>query len=70
MAERVHFSHTEFLSGSENVVAACGDALAAHTLVEGICAARGPVRHGGGEEVVGRGVFHSAEQLALVLAAY
>ena len=38
--------------------------------MEGVHPADGAVGHGGGQEVVGRGVLHSTVELALVLLRY
>ena len=45
------------------------DALAVDAGVEGVWAARCAVGNGGAEQVVGRGLLHAAEQVALVRTA-
>ena len=51
------------------MIAPCRDALAVDAGVEGVGTARGAVGDAGPEEVVGRGLLHAAEQLALVRAS-
>ena len=57
---------TEHFSRSEDVITSGRNALTVDAGVERVGAARGPVSHGGPQQVVGRRLLHAAEQLALV----